>query len=366
MALLTPQEVRQVVDALVTGGIDPALRGVLFQFIDPRYKAALPTGLPPVAQFMADIGHMNTVERLANGDIPLMIYLENAAVLLAGSPNEQKIIRFTLDLIGHRITGAPRINPVDIPETQELIIHSDDTLPAVFMEAGVKASIAVAKLRVPAFENGQPKLLPSNAQVIGTGTGWLLTSSLIMTNHHVVNARKEGEPDATDADLLLQGKNIISIFDFDDENQAGTEIASTVLEAWNKELDYAVLRLPDTGRAPLRRAAAKIASAKNPIPVNIIQHPGGRSKRFAIRNNLVSASTDTHLRYFTDTEGGSSGSPVLNDKWETVALHRGSTYVDNVQFQGKTTAYVNVGTHLTSILDDLRNRFAALAAEIGI
>ena len=50
---------------------------------------------------------------------------------------------------------------------------------------------------------------------------------------------------------------------------------------------------------------------------------------------------------------GSSGSPVFNDQWQVVALHRASTYVAQVEFQGKTTAYVNVGTHMSAILDDL-------------
>jgi V8-like Glu-specific endopeptidase len=102
------------------------------------------------------------------------------------------------------------------------------------------------------------------------------------------------------------------------------------------------------------------------VPVNIIQHPGGRSKRYGIRNNLVSASTATELRYFTDTESGSSGSPVFNDQWQVVALHRASIYVAQVEFQGKTTAYVNVGTHLSAILDDLRAHHPSIAAEVGV
>lgn len=99
--------------------------------------------------------------------------------------------------------------------------------------------------------------------------------------------------------------------------------------------------------------------------MNIIQHPGGRSKRYGIRNNLLSAANDNELRYFTDTETGSSGSPVFDDRWEVVGLHRASSYVENVQFQGKPTAYVNVGTQLTAIVADLRARYPALAAEIG-
>lgn len=366
MALLTPIEIRTVVNAMIVGGISlPADRGVLYQFIDPRYVAVLPPGSTSAAQIMSDVGHMNRVERLANGDIPLQIYLENA-LFLTGVPEAQKTIRLILDTVNHRATGAPRIDTVNVPETQEVLIHRDDTLPYIFMEAGLKAAQSVLKLKVPAFENGQPKLLPSGSQIIAKGTGWLLSPSMIITNHHVVNARKEGEGDAAPADLLLQGGNTIAILDNDAEDQDGTEMAVQSLEAWNNALDYAILRLPDTGRKALRFALLPIVFDKDPIPVNIIQHPNGRSKRFAIRNNLVSASTDKDLRYFTDTESGSSGSPVLNDKWEAVAIHRGATYVADVQFQGKSTAYVNVGTHLTSIFDDLRHRYPEIAAEINI
>lgn len=50
---------------------------------------------------------------------------------------------------------------------------------------------------------------------------------------------------------------------------------------------------------------------------------------------------------------------------EVVALHRAAMRVDNVQFQGKTTAYVNVGTHIRLIMDDIAQRYPALAAEIA-
>ena len=92
--------------------------------------------------------------------------------------------------------------------------------------------------------------------------------------------------------------------------------------------------------------------------MNIIQHPEGRSKKIAIRNNLVTHSTETELRYFTDTMGGSSGAPVFNDSWEVVALHRGSTVVRGVNFQGNDTAWVNVGTQITAILHHPRAKLS--------
>ncbi|MGH9966691.1 MAG: trypsin-like peptidase domain-containing protein [Pyrinomonadaceae bacterium] len=367
MALLTQDEILQVIDALINSGVDTsANRGALLQFISNQFIAGLPIGGLPAAQLLSDIGRMNKVERLANGDVPLQIYLRNAALLLSAAEEEQKVIRTALDQIVHRASGSPRLDPANIPETKEKLIFRDDTVTFAFMDAGVKAASAVMKLRVPRFEAGQARKLAGGAQMMYLGTGWLLTESLVMTNHHVINARNEGEAAASAADFQLQAQGTLAQLDFDGDGQAGTELLIQALEASDATLDFAVLRIPATGRTPLRRAAKAIQMANDPVPVNIIQHPGGRSKRYGIRNNLVSAATATELRYFTDTEGGSSGSPVLNDQWEVVALHRASTYVSNVQFQGKTTAYVNLGTHLPAIIQDLQARFPALAAEIAV
>lgn len=367
MALLTQQEVFDIVDALIASGIDTtANRGTLFEFISPTFRAGIPTGGLPAAQLLNDISRMNTVERFANGDVPLEIYLRNAALLLSGAEQQQKIIRAMLDQVNHRATGAPRLDPAKLPETKEKLIFRNDMVSFAFMEGGVKAAVAVAKLRVPRFENGQPRLLPNNAQMMYLGTGWLLTESLVITNHHVINARNEGEGNTTESDLRLQSEGTLAQFDFDDDGLAGTELHVQSLEASNSQLDYAVLRVPATGRTPLRLAPTAIQLGNEPVPVNIIQHPGGQSKRYGIRNNLVSASTATELRYFTDTESGSSGSPVFNDLWQVVALHKASAYVAQVEFQGKTTAYVNVGTQISAIVADLRANHPTLATEIGV
>jgi endonuclease G, mitochondrial len=367
MAILTHNEVLELVDALVSSGLDiGSNRGALFQSIEPHFLATLPGGHIPIAQLLMDITQMSERERLANGEIPLQTYLQNASLLLSGAAPQQKIVRQILDLVMQRTTGAPRIDPVSIPEIKEKIIHTDDMVTFAFMESGLKAASAVMKLRVPSCENGKFRELAGGEKMIFLGTGWLLTESLLITNHHVINARKEGEANASGTDLQMQALGTTVQLDFDGDDLAGKEIAVLGLEASNETLDYAVVRIPATGRKPLRRAPAAISLGSEPIPVNIIQHPGGRSKRYGIRNNLVSAATATELRYFTDTEGGSSGSPVLNDRWEVVALHRASASVSGVQFQGKSTAYINLGTHLSLILDDLRQHFPAIAAEIEV
>lgn len=365
MAFLRQPEVGELVRALIVSGIDvTGSRNALLQFINPLYVGTLPVGGPPATQLLNDIGRMNQQERLTNGDIPLEIYLRNALLLVMGVPQAESAVQVALNKVVQRASGAPTFEPRVLPEIKEKIVHTDDTVPFAFMEAGVKAAAAVLKLKVPRFEDGQPKLKGGNP-IIHLGTGWLLTHELVMTNHHVVNARSDGEPNASVADFTLQAAATKGVFDFDGDALVGIEVTVTRVEAWDAQLDYALLRIPASARAPLARAPAALHKGSEPVPVNIIQHPGGRSKRFAIRNNLVSRSEGTELYYFTDTDGGSSGAPVFNDRWEVVAVHRSAVFVEDVKFQGKPTAYVNAGTHLASILADLRQRHPAIAAEIG-
>src|SRR5688572_15547896 len=140
MAILKQAEVIKLIDAFIASGIDyNASRGALMQFIDPHYVALLPTGNPPATQMLQDIGRMNQAERIANGDIPLEIFLLNATLLL-GPTAQVEVIREMLSLVTQRANGAPVIDPEKIPEAKEAIIHHDDTVTFSFMENGTRAA----------------------------------------------------------------------------------------------------------------------------------------------------------------------------------------------------------------------------------
>ena len=156
-------------------------------------------------------------------------------------------------------------------------------------------------------------------------------------------------------------------FDYNEADDAGEDVEVMRLEAFDEDLDFAILRLKNAvTRTPLRINKTLVVFSQGIyVPVNIIQHPSGHPKRVALRNNLLTDADATTIRYFTDTLTGSSGSPVFNDAWQVIGLHRGSTAINGVSFQGRSTAVVNIGTQITAILNHLEVNAKALRDEIS-
>ncbi|MFG3497311.1 trypsin-like peptidase domain-containing protein [Streptomyces sp. NPDC047928] len=366
-AYLSSETVLKVRDAaLETGLADPSVRPLLLDGIMPRYKGTLPLLAAPVRQVQSDLNEMNRVERLVDGSVPLEIWLRNA-VAQTTEAAALAVFQRALDDVARDAGGEPDVLAGGAPpEIKEEIVHRDDTVPFAFLRGGDEAGTAVARLKVPPYENGAPRT-PNGFP--HSGTGWLVTPELLVTNHHVVNARNAVAGSrvlASPDDLLEQARQTRARFDYEVEETLTEEAAVRELVASDPDLDYAVLRLAEpSGRRVLRLAGRPLkVSPGDSVAVNIIQHPGGAAKRVALRNNLVVDADERDLRYFTDTRGGSSGSPVLDDAWEVVALHRGTRRVEDVSFQGKDTAFVNVGTQMTAVMRHLAEHSPDVYAEI--
>ncbi len=104
-------------------------------------------------------------------------------------------------------------------------------------------------------------------------------------------------------------------------------------------LDYAVLRLADPfGRKPVNptgttdraeaprgwvRVPTAAAGLTPPGSVLIVQHPRGRPMELALGpNGLLGLNRNqTRVRYQTNTDPGSSGSPCFDLNWDLMALH---------------------------------------------
>lgn len=366
MALVRDTLLDEIFDTATAAGLHaPAFRDQLLVGIDPMATGLMPLLGIPLLQLQSDLNWCNVNERLADGMVPLKRWLENAAKFTSKLAQGPKF-RAYVDQIGGMAVGQPPVPATALPESKEAILFESDVIPFGFLAGGAEAGKSVVQVSVPRFEAGAPAFTASGVRVVFNGSGWLLTPDLVVTNHHVVNARMQGESSANAVDFAMQGAGASVRFDFDSDGEAGEVMSAARVEAFSPldKLDYAILRLP----APAKRSPLRLQTvpAVKDAPVNIIQHPDGGPKMIAVRNNMVTSSTETDLGYFTDTKFGSSGSPVFDDGWRVVALHRGSRAVENVKFQGKSTAFVNVGTQIAAILADVRASNPALAVEIGL
>src|SRR5688572_19796261 len=352
-AYFSQDRIIELRDAALTANLH-LNRMVLLGGIHPLWAGSLPQATNAVSQLQADLQTMNAEERLADGSVPLVLWLKNAAASSV-SAQPQAVFRRALDELSGRLAGLPPVPDLaTLPELKEIIIHQNDMVDFTFLERGALAGRSVAKLAVPRHLDGLPD--PLGKEFLGTG--WLIAPDILCTNHHVLCARDRGElpPDAPSLEKQTEAMRVV--FGFDSQSVQGATARVARRLCADPALDYALLRIaPAPGLPPLRIAASQlVATEQHKVPVNIIQHPNGQPKKVACRNNLATRSEGTEIRYFTDTDGGSSGSPVFNDAWEVVALHRGALTLASVaNFQGKSTAYVNVGTKIHAILEHIRS-----------
>lgn len=175
------------------------------------------------------------------------------------------------------------------------------------------------------------------------GTGFLVAADLVLTNYHVA-ATFSNNPQA-----------VRFRFGFRDGASEGGAICGLGSD-WDiqsspvNQLDYAVLRLArQVGEEPIgdfKDAPRRgwLTLRKNDVKQSqglfILQHPGGQALKMA--NGGVKNCSGAWIDYEVDTEPGSSGSPVFNNKWELVALH---SRAGIGQF--------NKGVAISAIVDDL-------------
>lgn len=194
-------------------------------------------------------------------------------------------------------------------------------LPAKFLADG--ATVAQAVCRILTF----------TSLGTGSGTGFLIAPGVLMTNNHVLSNLEEAQS---------------SVAEFDYE--AGKSARRIALEAerlfiTNVELDFTIVGCAAEGidQLPIIPLSRNPALITRYDLVNIIQHPRGRLKEVALQENQVIRVLDKVIRYRTDTEPGSSGSPVFNNSWELVALHHAGWQEDG----GKAT---NEGISIPAIV----------------
>ncbi len=252
------------------------------------------------------------------------------------------------ELLDRLLTQYKMMEPIARPpdmgewrgeETDESLLEKaigENTLrPIAFMREGLRVARSVAYVGCGGS---------------GSGTGFMITPDLFITNHHVISA-----PERLEKTILR--------FNYEEnflgEAQKPCEYRAKQDAKFHarKELDYAIFELADEpgkkekwGYLPLRPR-----DIKRDDRANIIQHPSGRSKYISFQNNFVEYVGGNVVQYVTTTKRGSSGSPVLNDEWQVVALHHSGGDVTEPTTRRKY--YRNEGILITKILADLPQEF---------
>lgn len=218
--------------------------------------------------------------------------------------------------------GAVAADELSNAIVEEVLLGARDFLSIEFFERGLDAARSVG--RVVVTRGGRRAKL---------GTGFLVAPGVAITNQHVLPDIATAAECAIEMDFELNTvgpAKSVQLFAFEPRR----------LFVASDELDYALVAvaprsdrgvdLARFGWLPLDGRQGKIAVL--PIDaINIVQHPQGREKEVVIRDNRVldlqtgdeggAPDLGPFLHYRADTEKGSSGSPVLNDQWEVVALH---------------------------------------------
>jgi endonuclease G len=220
----------------------------------------------------------------------------------------------------------------------ERIIQTNDLLGVGYLEGGATAARAV----------GRVNIRDERGRLAGYGTGSLVSPELLLTNHHVL-------PDALTAE-----RSTIE-FDYEDgidgrplQPQVSPLDPGRFFVA-DQQLDIALVAVQaeptDLARFGFNRLMAAEGKAIVGDFVTIIQHPRGEKKQVALRENRIVDVFDIFLHYETDTEPGSSGSPVFNDQWEIVALHHAGLPAPE---HGELGGIVNEGIRISRLIAFLR------------
>ena len=184
------------------------------------------------------------------------------------------------------------------PLTYEKVVGLNNLLQIAWLSRGLELAAPVCRI----LADG------------GYGSGFLIAPDLLLTNHHVL-------PDETTAASATIEFNYQVNWAGEMEPVRRYKLDPSYFRA-NEALDYAIVRVKDSpgGLYGFVDLAKRSATAVNDF-VSVIQHPQGGTKQICFTDNKVSAVFGDLVQYSTDTEPGSSGAPVFNQRWEIVALH---------------------------------------------
>ncbi len=322
--------------------IDAAFRGkargdIIRVSID--YEGDALTTAVNVVAYLLDFGEVEPKEHALT--LLLKYVLETT-----GGGDSADFLTAIIDQIGRQLdsrTDSPiPSRPIDSwrgldndASVQEKIIGENTLRHLYLLMRGLRAARAVVHIALPTYRGDL------------FGTGFMIAPNLLITNNHVL-----AQPDQA-AQARFQ-------FNYELDIDGKLNLQNIRLAAFkrggifytNQTLDFTILELdmPPPDFIPLTLRPTPICQVDD--RVNIIQHPAGEAKQISMQNNRVQYADVKIVQYTTTTLPGSSGSPVMDDDFQVVAIHHSG---GNLLEPGSERRYNrNAGTTMKAVLDDLR------------
>ncbi|WP_035205090.1 DNA/RNA non-specific endonuclease [Acidovorax sp. CF316] len=213
--------------------------------------------------------------------------------------------------------------PLRFPERQ--VGQTWDLVPVASVQA-MQAAEPVARI----------VKLVAGYEPMGVATGFLIGQDLLLTNHHVFAKRSNAMGHAANFHHVQdeRGAKLGKLYELDPDrffvSDETLDFAIVAVKPKSLEGDS----LSNIGSIKMIGATGKVLTWE---PVNVVQHPFGGVRQFALTNNtLVDILSAGFLHYLADTHRGSSGAPLFNKDWELIGLHHcGVPRVENGQIRTK-------------------------------
>jgi hypothetical protein len=172
----------------------------------------------------------------------------------------------------------------------ERIIEENDLLSSRFLHIGSTVARAVGRIQIR-----------SRGRIVGYGTGFLVSSRLLMTNNHVLETE------------TVAGRSAVE-FDYYERRTGQTgptvlfEFEPQLFFLTDEDLDFTLVAvktqsttgtpLTEQGWIPLITDSGKALIGE---PVNIIQHPRGAPQQIVIKNNEIADCIDSFFYIIRQT-----------------------------------------------------------------
>ncbi len=228
----------------------------------------------------------------------------------------------------------------EVTEAEALLFHDDLTLAIGRIDWLIESlrrlqCIAPAVCRLTVSGSGPTQL----------GTGFRIGEDTILTNWHVL--RRFGAP-----------ASIVAEFGYNDDGKGGGLASSAVIcdpatVTADEVSDWGIVNVSEPMGSEI--PTLKLSEAAVPhlgAPAFVIQHPAGHRKRLAYVRNQITLVGPNVVHYLSDTQAGSSGSPVLDEGGRLIALHHVGGTPQEVA--GKPPLKKNEGIRIERVLAGLQ------------